>query len=203
MEYVQILNVPNRLPDRSMNTPTIFLAGPTPRNRDVPSWRPEFIDILERQEVLCTALVPETDDGWWHGNYDEQCEWEYHYLNQADFIAFWVPRDLETMPAFTTNVEFGYWVRSMKTFYGRPDGAPKTRYLDWMFTKFHGNTNSIPTSMEGLVDTLKKYVSSGNRPCIPVADEIKKEGDEWAREAAARKKSIENITAEDLKIRVK
>lgn len=34
------------------------------------------------------------------------------------------------MPAFTTNVEFGEDLHSGKMLYGRPDGAPKMRYLD-------------------------------------------------------------------------
>ena len=37
------------------------------------------------------------------------------------------------MPGFSTNVEFGYWMHSKKVIYGRPYGAPKTRYLDWLY----------------------------------------------------------------------
>ena len=37
------------------------------------------------------------------------------------------------MPAFTTNVEFGYWLHTGKVLYGRPDSAKKIKYLDWLY----------------------------------------------------------------------
>jgi len=49
---------------------------------------------------------------------------------RADLIVFWVPRELAQMPAFTTNIEFGEDYDSCRCLYGRPAGAPKTRYLD-------------------------------------------------------------------------
>lgn len=48
------------------------------------------------------------------------------------------------MPGFTTNVEFGYWVKSKsklkpgKVLYGRPDTAEKIKYLDWLYNKVTG-----------------------------------------------------------------
>lgn len=152
MNYVQVLNVPSHLVQSQ--GPKIFLAGPTPRDRQTPSWRPDFIKVLEQKEFVCTVFVPETADGWWHNNYDAQCEWEHEYLNEADWIAFWVPRNLETMPAFTTNIEFGYWMAENpdKVIYGRPDGAPKTKYLDWLYQNKLGET---PTnSMKSLADAI-------------------------------------------------
>lgn len=131
---------------------SIFLAGPTPRSTDVKSWRPEFIERLDSMNFDCTVLVPETASGWWLENYDQQCQWEYDHLHKADLIAFWVPRDLDTMPGFTTNIEFGYWVTDPKTIYGRPNSAPKTRYLDWLYKKEH---NVLPCeSMDVLVHDL-------------------------------------------------
>ena len=41
------------------------------------------------------------------------------------------------MPAFTTNVEFGYYVRNPKVVYGRPDSAEKMKYLDRLFKRHH------------------------------------------------------------------
>lgn len=48
---------------------------------------------------------------------------------------FWIPRSLPNMPAFTTNVEYGYWIskNSEKVIYGRPDDSEKNRYLDWLY----------------------------------------------------------------------
>ena len=38
--------------------------------------------------------------------------WERIALTDATVILFWVPRKLPDMAAFTTNVEFGYWLHS-------------------------------------------------------------------------------------------
>ena len=59
--------------------------------------------------------------------------WEREALTDATVIVFWIPRKLPEMPAFTTNVEFGYWLRSGKVIYGRPDDAAKIKYLDWLY----------------------------------------------------------------------
>ena len=39
------------------------------------------------------------------------------------------------MPAFTTNVEFGYWIskNSKNILYGRTDKSDKNNYLDWLY----------------------------------------------------------------------
>jgi hypothetical protein len=95
--------------------------------------------------------------GGWLGNYEKQTEWEYHHLHRASAVVFWVPRELETMPAFTTNVEFGYWVKSLRCFYGRPPGSPKTRYLDWLYGKEHSGQKPAE-SMEELIDLVTKWL---------------------------------------------
>ena len=52
-------------------------------------------------------------------------------------VVFWVPRDLDTMPGFTTNVEFGLSVASGKHIVlGYPEGAPKMSYLRTLADKF-------------------------------------------------------------------
>jgi len=116
------------------NRKCVFLVGPTPRSADVPSWRPEALRELEAQEFDGYVLIPETRDGVWKHDYLDQVEWEWEGLNVSQAILAWVPRDLETMPGFTTNVEFGHHV-GRGLFYGRPEGAPKTRYLDHLYRK--------------------------------------------------------------------
>ena len=64
--------------------------------------------------------------------------WERVALTRATVILFWIPRKLPDMAAFTTNVEFGYWLHSGKVIYGRPDDASKIKYLDWLYqTDYH------------------------------------------------------------------
>lgn len=59
--------------------------------------------------------------------------WEREALTESTVIMFWIPRSLPDMFAFTTNVEFGYWLHSGKVIYGRPDNAAKIKYLDWLY----------------------------------------------------------------------
>jgi len=113
-------------------TRSVFLAGPTPRSPDVKSWRPEALFILEKGfEFDGTVFVPEPrpETGSWPEDYRVQIRWEDEALNMSDCIVFWVPRELETMPAFTTNHEHGEWFKSQKTVLGCPRDAPKMRYL--------------------------------------------------------------------------
>ncbi|WP_432994890.1 nucleoside 2-deoxyribosyltransferase domain-containing protein [Dactylosporangium sp. CA-233914] len=108
----------------------LFLAGPTPRRPDVASWRPGAIEHLRRtwsggrlvvfSPEPATGVVPD---------YLGQIGWEESGLHLADRIVFWVPRELSTMPAFTTNVEWGTWHRGGKAVFGAPRDAPRNRYL--------------------------------------------------------------------------
>jgi len=111
-------------------TSGIFLAGPTPRSKDVKSWRPQALKILE--EVVKfegDVFIPEFEGWTFDGTYAGQIEWERKALQLAHCIVFWVPRDLETMPAFTTNIEFGEWHSSGKVVLGYPPETPKMKYF--------------------------------------------------------------------------
>lgn len=114
---------------------SIFLAGPTPRSIDVKTWRIEALKILETLKFDGIVYVPERkfDDRTF--DYDNQVWWEREALYNASIIVFWIPRSLPNMPAFTTNVEYGYWISksSEKVIYGRPDDSEKNRYLDWLY----------------------------------------------------------------------
>ncbi len=118
--------------------PSIFLAGPSPRAPEVASWRPEALAVLRELGFAGAVLTPERRDGWHGVDYLDQVEWEFAGLEGCSVIAFWVPRDPTTLPAFTTNVEFGRYVDSGRCVYGRPPHAPHTRYLDWLYTKLTG-----------------------------------------------------------------
>ncbi len=140
--------------DREMSRrQSIFLAGPTPRSADVPDWRPEAIEILRSRgydgDVYCpNAKSPTFSAG------AQDTEWELEHLAQCTVILFWVPRDLVTMPAFTTNVEFGYHIQSGKVVYGRPDDAPNNEYLDYLYERHY---HQQPAST--LADTVDRCLS--------------------------------------------
>ena len=118
----------------SLESTSVFLAGPTPRSESFASWRPAAIQLLEALDFTGDILAPEP----FVGSFDVQVEWEYRGLESCKVICFWVPRDLQDLPGFTTNVEFGRYVNSGRVLYGRPNGAPKTRYLDWLYSKTTG-----------------------------------------------------------------
>ncbi len=119
---------------------SIFLAGPTPRSKDVKSWRPEAVQILRDIGFKGTVCVPERKDWSIKFTYEDQVGWELDCLERCGAIAFWIPRNMETMPALTTNVEFGYWLvkKTYRVFYGRPEEAVSVRYLDYLYKKETG-----------------------------------------------------------------
>jgi hypothetical protein len=121
-----------------LGQPSIFLAGPTPRRPEDPSWRPAALEVLRGLSFAGTVLVPERPDWSVRFSYLDQVEWEYAGLEGCTVIAFWVPRDLQTLPGFTTNVEFGRYAGSGRCVYGRPPDAAHTRYLDWLHGKLTG-----------------------------------------------------------------
>jgi len=117
---------------------SLFLAGPTPRSAGTASWRPEALRILASLGYGGAVLIPEPRSGEWRHSYVDQTQWEAEMRARADLILFWVPRDLSDMPAFTTNIEFGEDHDSCRCIYGRPEGAPKNRYLDVRWREVSG-----------------------------------------------------------------
>lgn len=123
----------------SYDKPSVFLAGPTPRDDVTPSWRPEAVEIFDRIGFF------KHDDGMifapepWGGDWAEQVEWEEKHLKIASCIMFWIDRNLETMPGFTTNIEWGVWCQSKKVILGVPEGSEKTGYI-----KYYANKYSVP-----------------------------------------------------------
>ena len=121
---------------------SIFLAGPTPRTKNVLSWRPEALQLLRKHQFNGTVFVPESENNKdfsdWH--YDNQVLWEWEGLNQATVILFWVPRNLKDMPAFTTNVEYGLTIHSSKVVLGFPEVAEKMKYLEALAKRFNIKT---------------------------------------------------------------
>ena len=139
---------------------SIFLAGPTPRSDQVKSWRPEAIKFLEAAGYDGVVFDPEDEkyDKLTSLEKDEQIRWEQSCLDRADCILFWIPRDLVTMPALTTNVEFGLYVSSGRAVLGTPPEAPRNYYL-----QFVGRKEKIPQAdtLAGTVDLALKMVGGG------------------------------------------
>ena len=134
---------------------SIMLCGPTPRDLEVPSWRPEALKLLEKLGYDGHVFVPEPRDGKFTGDYVDQVEWETQALNQADVIVFWVPRDLKSMPALTTNIEWGLWADTGKCVLGTPAGADHVRYLQWMAAKMKvPNYSTLEATLQEAVEKV-------------------------------------------------
>lgn len=134
------LSTPNCIDSTEPYTqPSIFLAGPSHRDWDAyerdDHWRIEATYILEElgfpgtvfsPEPFTVALPDETD----YELRKRQIAWEHQHLELATVVAFWVPRNMQTLPGLTTNIEFGEYLRSGKIILGYPPGAERMQYLD-------------------------------------------------------------------------
>lgn len=147
------------------NKKSIFLGGPTPREKSIKSWRNDACEILKENGFDGIVYVPEYSTWAPRVDYTDQVEWEREALSSASVIAFWVPRSIPDMPAFTTNVEFGYWIHSNKMLYGRPDNAAKVSYLDWLYKK-DLNMDPFNNLEDLLIRSIELANASGiNRKC--------------------------------------
>ena len=121
------------------DVPSIFLAGPTPRSAAVASWRKKALPLLESAVDFDGAFVLPEDRGFVARpdfEYAGQIEWERTHLASANVVLFWIPRDLKDMPAFTTNIEFGFVSeRNQHYVLGFPKDAAKMRYLEYIANK--------------------------------------------------------------------
>lgn len=147
-----------REPFPSSFSRAIFLAGPTPRSPTVASWRPRALELLAQRGYDGVVFVPEDGDGSTHFDYMHQVDWEEQGLRLADAIVFWIPRDLETLPGFTTNIEWGAWASSGKCVLGAPPDTPKLRYLKHYAEKLH-----IPeaTTLQATLDAALALIGEG------------------------------------------
>lgn len=138
---------------------SIFLAGPTPRDKDTTSWRIEAINILENLDFKGNILIPELRDTFSENfEYSNQIEWEESALKKATVILFWIPRELVHLPGFTTNIEWGYWIATNpnKIILGSPVNTPKMDYIN-----YYANKLMIP-NMNNLEETIKKAMEKIN-----------------------------------------
>ncbi|UUU44291.1 nucleoside 2-deoxyribosyltransferase domain-containing protein [Streptomyces sp. NBC_00162] len=136
--------------------PNVFLAGPTPRAAgDVSSWRRAAIDELSARwtgEQRLTVLTPESRGSVRAQHYDDQVGWETAARAAAHAILFWIPRDLQTLPGFTTNVEFSLDVATGRAVLGYPPDCPnpeRNRYLIYAAPPPRGTRSRDPARHRG------------------------------------------------------
>lgn len=151
---------------------SIFLAGPTPRGEDVKSWRSDACRILDELGFDGVVYVPEYSTWKPKKDYVDQALWEREALTNSTVILFWIPRKLPDMAAFTTNVEFGYWLHSGKVVYGRPEVAAKNKYLDWLYMEDYGEEpiNDLYVLLSTSIDMADKLYDGICLEILPLGD---------------------------------
>ena len=153
-----IINYPDTATIFDIGIKSIFLAGPTPRDSSVASWRPEALKILEERGFTGMVFVPERSDWKAQFNYDDQVGWELSGLSISTVILFWVPRCMLKMPALTTNVEFGMNIKNGNVIYGRPDWATSIKYLDYIYKLYKNESpcNTLESTIERALHEIEK-----------------------------------------------
>lgn len=137
---------------------SLYLAGPTPRSKEVESWRLEALEILDKLNYDGVVFVPEARDGKEFPEYDHQFEWENKMMDLSDCILFWVNRELRAdfeNIALTTNVEWGKYYKSGRVVIGFPKEAPKTKYLEQQAKSLQLNINySLENTIKEALDMI-------------------------------------------------
>jgi hypothetical protein len=138
---------------------SIFLAGPTPRDENANSWRPEFVETFKKiynGEKKVDIIIPEYKIGFEKDyQFDPQTEWEVDCMDRCNLIVFWIPREIKHMPAFTTNIEFGERMHSGKIIVGWPKNAQKIEYIEKR-CKMHNipNYNNLNELCESVIKKI-------------------------------------------------
>ena len=131
--------------------PSIFLAGPTLRDnaKEFTPWREEALKIFEEKNFKGRLFIPEP----FQGSYEKQIIWEEYHLGICSCILFWIPRNMQTLPGLTTNVEFGDWMKSNKVVLGFPKEAEHMSYLEHKAKKYNISMSNT------LVDTISLSIA--------------------------------------------
>ncbi|MEU6467471.1 NUDIX domain-containing protein [Streptomyces sp. NPDC046976] len=161
--------------------PSVFLAGPTPRlGGDVESWRLAAVEELAEQwtgaEPL-TILTPESRGGKRAAHYDDQVVWETTARQTASAVLFWIPRDLNALPGFTTNVEFGLDIGTGRAVLGCPPDCPnpeRNRYLIYVARR-HGAPvcETLPDTVAAALALVRDQAARGDSGPEPEPENIR------------------------------
>lgn len=160
---IQIIHILESIVPGEKNS--IYLAGPTFRNGggDKISWRGKALEILNLLDFDGIVYVPEyknnTQPAEW--TYSRQIDWELDAMKESGVILFWIPRDLENLPAFTTNIEVGEWLKSKKIVAGAPIGAPKNEYIQERCSRLNIHWS---VTIENCVNTALRKLKESKEP---------------------------------------
>ena len=137
---------------------SIFLAGPTPRDKDVLSWRGEAIELFLKHGFDGTLVIPEEMNKPYYENENnyEEIKWDLKALMDSDVVMMWMPRGSD-MLGLSSNVEFGYLLNKGNMIYGRPNEAFRCELLDYLYKEKLGR--EYADSLEKTVINTIKFIN--------------------------------------------
>lgn len=124
----------------------VFLAGPI---LGAANWQAAAIRELRRANADLHVANPRCQP--FHGDFEEQVDWETHYLRRAakhGCILFWLSREshhrCDRAFAQTSRFELGEWLGLSRAFEARvvvgiEAGFPGERYVRWRLGKSYTN----------------------------------------------------------------
>jgi hypothetical protein len=129
------------------------------------------LDLLEEQGFKGDVFVPETAGYGWLKDYSAQIRWEWSGLGRVACALFWIPRELEHMPGFTTNVEFGFVaaLAPERLVLGAPVDADKMRYLRALASEIKAFHESFGSTRGSTADVPQATLLS---ECLRLATEV-------------------------------
>jgi nucleoside 2-deoxyribosyltransferase-like protein len=192
---MQVVYAQEALPD--CITRSIFLLGPTPRSKEVETWRKEALQILSDLGYDGVVFVPEPRERQDHFEWERQVDWEDRCLNVSDAIVAWLPTTPDTMPGFTSRVELGRWMTTNKPIVlGYPEGAFKVGYLAHYAEKLNIPIHhSLASTLEEAIKLLGEGAErSGGDRFIPLYIWRTPQFQAWHKSQTNAGNYIENAT---------
>ena len=149
---------------------SLFLAGPTPREKKELGWRQDAINILNTLGYNGVVYLPEDRDGVFDPNsLNEQIDWERKCCQAADLIIFWIPRQMRSdfeMLALTTNVEYGLYLNTGKLMVGSPIDAKKMQYLQRLAQDMYTWYFDLKLLLSDAVNKLGEGIDRYDNECL-------------------------------------
>jgi 8-oxo-dGTP diphosphatase len=178
MDSLQIVRAQTPFPTKVVKT--LFLAGPSEPHGRPTAWRQEAIQILRDLRFDGHVFVPDFEEGWANGNLDAQFDWVTEAMDRADAIVFWVPRDLQTLHGYSTNIEWGLYARSRNVVWGAPEDAQLVGWAERYAKKYQ-----VPVVRDlkmALRVALEHLIGSG---ALREGDDARISLPEWRKKQAA------------------
>jgi nucleoside 2-deoxyribosyltransferase/8-oxo-dGTP pyrophosphatase MutT (NUDIX family) len=137
---------------------SLYLASPAWCGSEAPSWRTRALERLAASGYDGVVYIPESPDGRWRRESNQQMEWELNAMRRSDVILFWMPAAKHSMPGDVAPVEIGFELFHGKVILGLSKDAKEAHYLEKLAKECH--IVSHPT-LEDTVDTALRKLGTG------------------------------------------